>query len=350
MATPTTELSAPDRVLIIKPSSLGDVVTAMPVLRGLRRTFPGAHLGWLINTALSPLIESDSDLNEAIYFDRKYLGWWWRSPGAWRALRRLTRKLHTESFDWVIDLQGLFRSGWFARAARAPVRAGFADAREGAAGFYTHSVQVQARHTVERNIELAKELGIDARPDDFSLQVPPAGREFADNFRRENNLPEGGFLICVPTTRWRTKLYPIRHWRKVVAAMQRELPVVLLGGPGEEKTCSAVADGVEGRVINLAGKTSIPQMVGIIASSAGVICSDSAAMNIAPAVSVDVVVVVGPTRIEHTGPFRRGQVIVAQVPCQGCRKKTCRHITCMESIDPADVISAANQMLTGRSR
>lgn len=102
------------------------------------------------------------------------------------------------------------------------------------------------------------------------------------------------------------------------------------------------------RVLNLAGQTSVAQMVGVIAASGGVICCDSAAKFIAPAVGVPAVALLGPTRVEHTGAFSpseqvKVESIVAPVPCQGCLKKRCRHITCMELIDPASVVQAARR-------
>jgi len=340
----------PDRVLIVKPSALGDVVTAMPVLRGLRRAFGrDLHVSWLINTNCADLIAHDSDLDECILFERKRLGRAWRSAGAARELMKLLKALKRGRYDWVIDLQGLLRSSLLARATRAPVRAGFADAREGGARFYTHRCPAPAdMHTVDRNIALARELGIDAGSDDMTLQVAPAARQFAADFRDARALSDG-FVICVPPTRWKTKLYPVRHWRKVVSGLASRLPVVLIGGPGDRDLCAAVADGAGPGVINAAGRTDVAQMVALIAACSGVICSDSAAKFIAPAVGVDVVTLIGPTRVERTGPYLLGRAVVADVPCQGCLERQCPHITCMESIDPETVIAAAVDMLERNS-
>ncbi|MBS3734394.1 MAG: glycosyltransferase family 9 protein [Phycisphaerae bacterium] len=334
----------PGRVLIIKPSSLGDVVTALPVLRGLRRAFPDAHLAWLLGDVFAPLLDGDPDLDEVILFHRKRLGRCWRSLSAARDLRRLIRTLRAGKFDWALDLQGLFRSGYFARRSRAGVRAGFADAREGARLFYTHRVGPEAPHTVDRNIALAAALGVEASRDDMTLHVPDAAAEFSERFARERGLADQAFLVAVPPTRWPSKRYPVRHWRTVAAGLTDNAPLVLLGAPGDERLCGAIADGLSG-VINAAGQTSIPQMVALIAAAAGVLCSDSAAKFVAPAVGTDAVVLIGPTRVDETGPVGSGRAIVADVPCRGCRKRRCGHGTCMELIDPRDVIAAGRDML-----
>jgi len=348
MTPPPAE--TPHRLLIVKPSALGDVVTAMPVLRGLRRTFGReVHVAWLINTNCADLLAHDSDLDECVLFDRKRLGKAWHSVAAAGALVKLLGRLRRGRYDWVIDLQGLLRSALLARATRAPLRAGFVDAREGAARFYTHrSAAPDGMHTVDRNIALVRELGVDARGEDMTLQVAPPAREFAEAFVGEHSLGDG-FVICVPPTRWRTKLYPVRHWRTVAERLARRLPVVLVGGPGDRDLCGAVAGGLGPGVINAAGHTDVAQMVALIAASSGVICCDSAAKFIAPAVGTDVVTLIGPTRVERTGPYRRGHAVVADVACQGCLERLCPHITCMESIDPEAVIAAAGEMLERNS-
>jgi ADP-heptose:LPS heptosyltransferase len=321
------------------------VVTAVGALRGLRRALPGAHIAWLVAAAHAPILEGDPDLNEIILYDRRKLGRFWRSPFACGAAAALLWRLRKGRYDWAIDFQGLFRSGLFAWATRAPLRAGFADAREGAAMFYNRAVAVSAPHTVDRNRELAGALGVEVRPEDMRLWVSPAGEAFAEESGRRYSLAPKAYLVCVPFTRGKTKNYPPRRWREVAAALGADAKVVLVGAPGDKAASGAIADGLGPAVVNLVGQTTIPQLVGLIARSAGVVCGDSAAKFIAPAVGVPAVVLVGPTRVERTGPYLRGRAIVADVPCQGCLKRSCRHVTCMESIPSATVIEAARRLI-----
>ncbi len=338
----------PRRVLIVKPSSLGDVVTALPVLRALRRTHPDAHLAWLLSTACGDLLDDETDLDDIVPFDRKRLGKaGWYLP-ATIDLLGFRRRLRRGSYDWTIDLQGLFRSGLFTAWTRASVRAGFADAREGAARLYNRRIQPLPEHTVDRNIELARSLGLDARPGDMTLPVGDDARAAVRRFLADRDLQPGRFLVAVPPTRWATKRYPVRHWRRVVADLADDLPVVLAGSPAPEERalCAAVAEGQPPGVVDLAGQTSIAQFVALLADSAGVLCCDSAAKFITPAVGKDCVVLLGPTRIERTGPYLRGRALAADVSCRGCLKKRCPHITCMQSIAPADVTKAVRVMLS----
>ncbi len=344
MTTPNAP-NPPARVLIVKPSSLGDVVSALPVLRGLRRAFPGAYLAWLVADTCAPLFEGDPDLDEAVVFRRKAMGPFWRSPRAAGELRRLNRRLRDARFDWVIELQGLFRSAYFAQKTRAPLRAGFARPREPVARrFYTQRVEVTAEHTVDRNCELARALGVAAGREDMTLHVPEPARQWAEGFLAEVGLSGRPYLVGVPPARWQSKRYPVRHWRAVARELTGRAPLLLLGAPGDEALCAEIAQGIGG-VTNAAGRTTIPRMVALIAASSGVICGDSAAEFIAPAVGTPAVVLIGPTSVERTGPVSPGRAIVADVPCQGCLKRVCGHRTCMELIDPRGVVEAAAGLL-----
>ena len=354
MITPcvSQQTSAPQRVLIIKPSSLGDVVTALPILRALRRKFPQAHISWMLSTACDNLLQDDKDLDEIIYFDRKKLGKCWYSLSGLKALLQFRRQLRKGNFDWVIDLQGLLRSAIFTRWTKAKLRVGFAHGREGAPLFYNLKVATGSIHTIKQNIAVGVELGLDPKPSDMKLRVAPESRSYADEFCHNHGLTRGEFLVCVPPTRWETKKYPARLWRKVVSTICEKIPVVLLGSPAESERqmCADVARGMNPvKVIDMAGKTRIPQMVAVIAASRGVVCSDSAAKFIAPAVGVDCVTLLGPTRMELTGPYPTGRALVADVPCQGCLKKRCEHITCMQSIKAKVVIEAIADMIENGS-
>lgn len=338
--------SAPRKILLVKPSALGDVVTAIPVLRGLRRTFPNSRIAWFIADSCRSLIEQDRDLDDVVIFERARLGRFWRSWPAAKALWQLFTDLKNTRYDWVIDLQGLLRSGLFTGATGSPMRVGFADSREHSDLFYTRLVRVDLPHTVDRNISLARQLGVDARREDFSLQVSGDALQQVRLLMQRHGLDEKKFVICVPPTRWLSKRYPTRHWRKVVASLRQDMPVVLMGSPSQEERglCQAVAQDQGPGVVDLAGQTNLPQMVAMIASAAGVICCDSSAKFIAPAVGVEALSLLGPTRVELTGPYLRGKSIVAEVPCQGCLRRRCRHNTCMELISPDHVLATARQM------
>src|SRR5665213_2058472 len=122
--------SPPKRILIIKPSAIGDVVHALPVLNLLRRRWPSAHISWLITPACAGLLDGHPQVDELIPFDRRLFGTGWRSLSTIRAISRFSRHLADRRFDLVIDLQGLFRSGLLMWWTNSAMRIGSTNARE----------------------------------------------------------------------------------------------------------------------------------------------------------------------------------------------------------------------------
>src|SRR5690606_37482491 len=151
----------PQRIALIKPSAVGDVIHALPILDRLRAHWPAAKISWIVTPACSGILQDHPMIEEIILFDRKRYAAWWRSSSALRALRGFTRQLRAKRFDLVLDLQGLLRSGWMAWMTGARVRLGFANAREGAPIFYTHRVPVQTmeQHAVDRYRTMLDYLG-----------------------------------------------------------------------------------------------------------------------------------------------------------------------------------------------
>lgn len=110
MTEPNTQ---PSRILIIKPSALGDITLSLPALSSLRASFPQAKITWLVRREFAPLLDGAGDLDDVLIFDRKGLGKWWWHPKAFAALMRFFGDLRKGRFDLVIDLQGLFRTAFF---------------------------------------------------------------------------------------------------------------------------------------------------------------------------------------------------------------------------------------------
>ena len=154
----------PSRVCLIKPSSLGDVVHALPVLASLRQLWPDAHLAWVVNRGLRGLLDGHPDLDEVIPFDRSKMK---ANGGGLLAMSRFLRDLRRREFDLAIDLQGLFRSGLMTFATAAPVRVGLASAREGATIFYHHKIASTGpeSHAVDRLLKVAEAFGA-------SIEIP----------------------------------------------------------------------------------------------------------------------------------------------------------------------------------
>ncbi|MFP4106837.1 MAG: glycosyltransferase family 9 protein [Phycisphaerae bacterium] len=351
--SPPAPADDPRKILIVKPSALGDVITALPVLHALRRRFPGVHIAWLVNKALSGALAGEESLDEVIVFDRRGMSAAWKNAPLpekplrfHRAVKDLNNRLKDAQFDWALDLQGLFRSGYFTWSTGAPLRVGFRQAREMAGLFYNFKISAPlSLHTIDRNLKLAEALGLQPRAEDFRLHPSGAALEWLEEFLRLNGLTPGQYIVCNPATTWKTKEYPRGHWKEVIRSLSEDLPVVLTGGPEDFQLAADIASDLPGKVVNQAGQTDIPQYIATIACSRGVICPDSAAKFIAEATGVFSIVLHGPTRPERTGTWKRGADLQSPLSCSGCLKKHCPQCRCMDQIAPERVVSAAREHL-----
>src|SRR5438309_5884425 len=164
IAIPLSQYSA-QRLALIKPSALGDIVHALPVLTALRRRYAEAHITWVVNRAYEPLLQGHPDLDATLPFDRAAIRG--NPVAAVRSYVSFTATLHRQRFDLVIDLQGLLRSNLMALATGAPRRVGLSTAREGARLFYTDVIPVGDRgriHAVDQCWRVAEALGVGDGP------------------------------------------------------------------------------------------------------------------------------------------------------------------------------------------
>ncbi len=160
----------PQRICIIKPTSLGDVVHCLPILPALRVLFPTSQVSWVVNVAFRGLLDGRPDLDRVITYERGGSGI--SSRGA-TATAQLCARLLSEKYDLTIDLQGLLRSGLMTAATRARVRVGMADAREGARWFYTHRVAASRHqlHAVDRVLRVVAALGLKGFEPSFHIPL-----------------------------------------------------------------------------------------------------------------------------------------------------------------------------------
>src|SRR5262245_38100895 len=199
------------RILIIKPSSLGDIIHALPVLAAIRRTWPKAHVAWLVGSSFASLLAGHPLLNEVIPFDRERFGKMWRNPAILVEFWRFVAAIRRRRFDLAIDLQGLVRSGLLSYFGGVPTRVGFSDAREGAWLFYSRRVRCPANvvHAVQKNLHLARGLGLATDPVEFPLPVSMTERrEVEELLSAAAGGRMTGFTAVVVGARWESKLWP----------------------------------------------------------------------------------------------------------------------------------------------
>ncbi|TWT45511.1 Lipopolysaccharide heptosyltransferase 1 [Phycisphaerae bacterium RAS1] len=341
-----------DRILLIKPSSLGDVVHALPVLAALRRRYPHAHIAWLIGASFAPLLDGHPLLSEIIPFDRRRFGRMLQQADALDEFGRFVCDLRAREFDLVIDLQGLVRSGFLAWASGAGRRIGFADAREFAWLFYTDRVACPAdMHAVDKNLRVLAALGIDNAPAEFPLALDGRQRSAARELLcRAAGRELGAFIAIVPGARWPSKIWPAGRFVELINRMGAEgdwPPAVLLGGPDERALADEIVAGTSQAVIDLVGRTSLRELAALLAEAQLVVCCDSGPMHIAAALDRPTAAVFGPTSPALTGPYSsRARTVSLPLPCAPCHERLCPlgHHACLRDLEVAVVLSAMSAL------
>ena len=301
---------SPRSVLLVRPSALGDVCRSVPVLSAMRRLWPKAHLGWLVQSDFVDAIRAHPDLDEIIRFPRNQLRGAWKSPAKARGLVSFLKFLRGADWDMVIDCQGLARSAFFSRLTGAKVRTGFQGADECAWIQYTNRVSVEARHAVDRMMGLLN-APAEARKPDMRLYTP----EDAARWWTLESHSSNSYVVFAPKSRWSSKEWPERRWVELAQRLSENVSgSIILTGSGSER--AAVDDmarqmkskGVDS--ISLAGRTTIGQTMAVIEKASLVVANDSAPMHLAVGYDRPLVGLFGPTDPAEVGPYGREDTVI----------------------------------------
>lgn len=323
----------PKKILVVKPSSLGDVVHSLPFLNSIRTCFPRAEIHWVIAKGLEGLLEGHPMVNRLIIINKDM---WKRISNAGRTLqeiRRLFKDLREERYDLVIDLQGLFRSGIISAATSAPVRIGFAEAREGSRFFYTDSISGgRDVHAVDRYMRVAGALGCYSADIIFPFPLINDGPGIIYDMKKS----PGDYAVIVPGARWDTKIWPAERFGKVASMLS--LHSVVIGSKKDIALAEKVVALSQGKALSVAGNTTLGELVALMRGAKIVISNDSGPMHIAAGFNIPVVAIFGPTSPQRTGPYGKGHIVIkSDLPCAPCFKRKCGDLKCMDGIT-ADIV------------
>jgi heptosyltransferase I len=341
------------KVLILKPSSLGDVVHALPVLRLIKRHQRDAEVHWWLDAGLVPLLEGDPDLASVIPFRRRR----WAVPRYWGELFEHVLELRRQRFDWVIDLQSLARSAIMAWLVNGRFTIGLDDAREGARGFYDVIVpRPEANaHAVDWYLAVLPFLGV---PVDRKFTWLPERPLAAAAVRQKWPMTGERFVAIQPGARWANKRWPVESYRRLVAELHRERPgirFVILGAESERSLGEVVAAAAPRVCLDLTGGTTIPEMVEWLRLCEVLVTNDTGPMHIAAALGRPVIALFGPTEPGRTGPYGHIEGVVRRIdlPCIPCMKAWCayeRPLDCLRGIPVEHVLAKVRQVLDDGSR
>lgn len=324
------------KILVVKPSSLGDVVHSLPFLYALRKKSPNAEIHWVIAKGLEGLLENNLLISKIWVIDKDK---WQCVPALSNtliSLYNLRKNLRKECFDIVIDLQGLLRSGLLAYASGAHIRIGFKEAREGASLFYTHKIEGgRDIHAVDRYLKIASFLGCDIK--NIKWSILEAGNVFQNKIDYE-------YSVIAPGARWKTKKWHPECFGELASKLN--IKSIVVGSNADVEIADQVVKNSKGNAVSLAGKTSLKELINVISKAKFVVTNDSGPMHIAAALNIPVFSIFGPTNPVRTGPYGKGHTVLqAKIDCAPCYKKKCKSIKCMAYVRVEDVFNAIKEKL-----
>jgi lipopolysaccharide heptosyltransferase I len=327
----------PERVCIIKPSSLGDVVHATPILPALRSRWPNAHLAWVVNGAYRDVLEGRADLHELIVYDRGHKG---MDPTGLLGTAGLLVRLARGRFDLAIDLQGLFRSALMVAATGARIRVGMADAREGARWFYTHRVIAPRLgiHAVDRALRVAAALGAPKEEPRFKVPISDLARGWA---RAQLAAVARPRVVLNLGARWPTKRWPPAHFAEIGrrAAAEFGAGLIAVGATEDRPLVEALRHHVGTVPLwDFCGQTGLIQLAALAVESDLFISNDTGPLHLAAAAGARVVGIYTCTDPALTGPYGpRVASVRTRVGCAASFLKSCDRLECMSELLPARV-------------
>ena len=393
------------RILIVKLSSIGDVVHTLPVLDSLKKGFPGARVDWIVEEEARGILEGHPLIGELHVVRKKGF-----ISEPLRHLKVLSR-IRSKRYDMVVDLQGLLKSAIWVALSKGRRKIGFKESREGASLFYGERLGPYGKevHAVDKNLSLAKDIGGEAVVlrgglhfpmviDDDSIGAAtldsvnsllaehgagpigvPNGASINTSNRSSGGIgggiasPAGGpsgygdYFVISPGARWHTKLWSTTSFGEFARLGTERLGLrcLVVGGPGDLSMADEIVEssGLSGtgtrggsgpekgaggggeKIVNLAGKTSLRELSMILKHSRFTVTVDSGPMHIAAASGCSTLALFGPTSPRRTGPYGDNHIVLRRdLECSPCFKRVCPKSVqgeCMEGITVEELLQGA---------
>lgn len=314
------------KILVIKLSSMGDVLHALPTAAELKRQ-TGAELHWAVHPAFAKLVHCFSCVDRTIEIPRH---------GNLADHRRAINILRETHYDLVVDLQGLLKSAIVARLARASRRVGPSFHREGSRLFYNAvpKLILPRRHAVDECLDTLAVLGLQ-RPEApaFPLEAP------------EVDPGQGEIHVAIaPLSRWKTKNWPLESFAEAARILYEERGATthILGGGAESSVAEELMRLAGVPMRNHCGEYDLPHSLGLLARVGCLLTNDSGPMHLAAAVGTPCVAIFGPTDPIRTGPYGSKHLVLQSKVCPPCHKRECarKDHACMKAVTPLQAARA----------
>jgi len=346
-----------NKILLIKQRNIGDVLLLVPTIMALRESFPNTYIAVLVNSGTEEMLTFNPAIDEIIVFDRKWKG----MPFLKRWIKEISfvRNIHKKKFDMVINLTEGDRGAIFSLLSGAKYRLGFNPSGKGFLGkkhIFTHLEEVPDKkfHVVDYNLALLKVLEIKPSNKDISIYFSEEDAKYIEEIFYKNSIQKEDILVHIhPTSRWLFKCWSDRKMAEVIdyLRLEKKTKVFLTAAPSKKELekIENILSYTTSEPINLAGSTTLKQLVALSSKCDLFFGIDSAPMHIAAAVKTPVIALFGPSGEFNWGPWGNGHtVITKEMDCRPCGKDGCngtKRSLCLETIELDDVLDVINRKL-----
>lgn len=328
-------------ILVIKMSSLGDIIHALPAVGAIRKNWPNAKITWAVQSNFADLIPASPVVDEIIKIDRKRLF-------SWKYIKELRQELHSRNFDVVIDLQCILKSAIIQLISGCDERYGYSDAKEGSQFLCKVLKGENANgNIIERYLDLVRELG--GSTDDLEVPLFPLDEEevFAKNLLQELGVT-GKYAVFALATRWENKDWPPEYYAKLAEHIAKDdFTIVLTGVPSDQPKVDLMMANIQNaKVVSLIGKTNIKQMFAVVKNANFFVGGDTGPMHFASLAKVPLIALFGATYPNRSGAYGNpcGHNIVSPTAPKDQSKLSNNDSSVMRGLLPNLVIEQYDEM------
>lgn len=344
------------RILISRTDRIGDVLLSTPVIKALRDKFPQAYISMMVSPIARDIVDDNPYLDEVIIYDKD------GKHKSWLRTLKFSSRLKKKKFDLAVILHPTNRVHLLVFLAGIPVRLGY----NRKFGFLNnrrvlHAKQEGLKHEAEYNLDLLKGLGITASCGDLFMPLKAESELYVDEIFRKEGISKNDKILAInPGASCPSKLWPVERFAQVAEKISAlyGFKILILSGPKEMSLANKITlhHGIKGKVVNLAGKTSLSQTASIIKRCVLFISNDSGPVHIASALGTPVISIFGRNQpglsVRRWGPLGKcDKYLHKDLGCIRCLAHNCKkEFACLKAISVEDVVSVAELILNAKDR
>jgi len=359
-----------EKILVINPFGIGDVLFTTPLLRRLKNQFRNSFIGFICNSRVRPIISGNKNIDEVFVFDKGYFRDVWRESkiSGLRQFFSLSKVIKSKKFDIAIDLSLGHQYAFFLRLLGVPRVLGYNFKNRGR--FLTSKIDIAGyhdKHIVEYYLDLLDLLNVEtpqwsvSTSENLEIFVPEEDMVWADSFLKNNNISQNDKIaMIVPGggASWgKTAIYkqwPAENFAELADALadKYKAKLIIVGGQADFDVCDTVLRAMRNKPICAYGKTSLLQLAALFKKSSLAICNDGGPLHIAVAAGLKTVSIFGPVDENVYGPYPLTEehvVMKEDINCRPCYREfkfqQCAQRRCLLNIRVQDVLKAAGELL-----